>query len=45
MSSAFTIMPLLALFTYGVSIVILVLVIYTLYLAIKALRIYIQKNS
>ena len=30
---------------YGISIVIVILVIYTLLLAIKALKIYIQKNS
>ena len=45
MSSAFTIMPLLLLLTYGVMLVLVVLVIYALLLAIKALRIYIQKNS
>ncbi len=43
--SAFTFFPLLALVTYGAGIMLVVLAIYALFLSIKALRIYIEKNS
>ncbi len=45
MNSAFYIFPLINMLFVGASIIIMVLVIYTLLLAIKALRIYIGKNS
>lgn len=45
MNSAFYILPFINMLLLGASIVIMVLVIYTLLLAIKALRIYIGKNS
>lgn len=45
MNSAFYIFPFIYTIFAGASIIIMVLVIYTLLLAIKALRIYIGKNS
>jgi hypothetical protein len=45
MSSAFGFLPLLALLVYGVIIGIAIQVIIVLFLAIRALKIYIQKNS
>ena len=45
MSSAFGFLPLLALLFYGIIIGLVIEVIYVLFLLIKVLRIYIQKNS
>jgi hypothetical protein len=45
LSSAFGFLPLLAILNYGIMIVLVILAIYVLFLAIKALKIYIQKNS
>ena len=45
MSSAFGFSIIIGLGIYGVLIVLMIMVIYTLLLAIKALKIYIQKNS
>lgn len=45
MSSAFGFLPLLFLIVYGIIIGLVILVIYVLFLVIKALKIYIQKNS
>ncbi len=45
MNSVFGFWALVAIFVYAIMIVLAVLVIYVLFLAIKALKIYIQKNS
>jgi hypothetical protein len=45
MLSAFDFWYLLTLLIYGIMIVLVIQVIYVLFLAIKALKIYIQKNS
>jgi hypothetical protein len=45
MLSAFDFWYLLTLLIYGILIVLVIQVIYVLFLAIKALKIYIQKNS
>jgi hypothetical protein len=45
MTSTFGFLSFLALFVYGVTIGLVILVIYVLVLATKALKIYIQKNS
>ncbi len=45
MNSAYFILPFINAIFVGASIIIMVLLIYTLLLAIKALRIYIGKNS
>jgi uncharacterized membrane protein (DUF106 family) len=44
-SSAFGFLPLLALLVYGIIIGLVIQVIYVLFLAARALKIYIQKNS
>lgn len=45
MSASFGIFSILGLLMYGVMIGLVILVLYTLLLALKALRIYINKNS
>lgn len=45
MSSVFGFLPLLALLVYGIIIGLVIQVIYVLFLVIRALKIYIQKNS
>lgn len=45
MSSAFGFLPFLALLVYGITIGLVIEVIYVLFLLIRVLRIYIQKNS
>lgn len=45
MNSAFIILPIIYLIIIAVSISILILLVYVLILSIKALKIYIEKNS
>lgn len=45
MSASFGILSMFGLLMYGIMLGLMILVIYTLFLAIRALKIYISKNS